>query len=184
MQVQTLQRLGMMLVALLAWSGVASAQHWLPALTPTTAQGVPFKPGSTALQLTDGTIMVQEYASSTWWKLTPDEHADYTTGTWSKLAPSVAYDSNQEKVPYAPRLFASAVLPDGKVIVEGGEYEGNSSPIKTRTNKGAIYDPVTNVWKPVLAPLEDRKLSVQLVADRRPCKIPLCTDGDWGSILP
>jgi hypothetical protein len=31
MRRQILQRLGMVLVALLAWSGVASAQSWLPA---------------------------------------------------------------------------------------------------------------------------------------------------------
>jgi hypothetical protein len=53
MRRQTWQRLGGLLVALLAWSGVASAQSWLP---------VPkggFNAGSVALQLTDGTIMVR-----------------------------------------------------------------------------------------------------------------------------
>ena len=65
--------------------------------------------------------MVQQNASSNWWKLTPDEHADYTTGTWSQLAPSQWLDG-MENLNYAPSDFASAVLPDGRVIVMGGEY--------------------------------------------------------------
>jgi len=166
MRRHTPHRRGILWVALLAWYGVASAQSWLPAPTPTAAQGGAFKPGSTALQLTDGTIMVQEYASSTWWKLTPDEHANYNTGTWSKLASSVAYNAAGAIVPYAPRFFASAVLKDGSVIVEGGEYTYNvdgTSQGRTRTNMGAIFDPTKGpigadgtpigAWTPVLAPL-------------------------------
>jgi len=157
MRTQTLSKLVILLGALLAWSGVASAQQWVPAPTPTADQGGAFKPGSTALQLTDGTIMVQEFTSSTWWKLTPDEHAHYNTGTWSKLASSVAYSPLDQItiVPYAARLFSSAVLPDGRVIIEGGEYTYNpdgTSQGATRTNMGAIYNPVTNVWTPVHPP--------------------------------
>src|ERR1700681_2140394 len=134
-----LQKLWILSVALLAWSGVASAQSWLKAPKPPR----PFNAGSIALQLTDGTIMVQEHATSNWWKLTPDEHADYDTGTWSPLHPS----------PHAPDRFASAVLPDGRVIVEGGEYTWvKGKKYKTDTNLGAIYNPVTNHWTPVAAP--------------------------------
>jgi hypothetical protein len=154
MRRQTWQRFGMLLVALLAWSGVANAQHWLPVPTPKTGD---FKPGSIALQLTDGTIMVQEYASSKWMKLTPDEHADYTTGTWSPLSPSTWTSASGARVVYAPRFFASAVLPDGRVIVEGGEYQyGNgptNPPTAKRTNLGAIYDPVADCWTPINPPV-------------------------------
>ena len=163
MRKQTLQRLGMLLLALLAWSGVATPQRWLPA-----PKG-PFKAGSTALQLTDGTIMVQEFGSPNWWQLTPDEHADYTTGTWSELAPSLLLNGNGGFVTYAPHDFASAVLPDGRVIVEGGEYiwvgggynsAGDWVPgveKKTWTNLGAIFDltkgyPGMGLWTPVKAP--------------------------------
>ncbi len=68
----------------------------------------------TALLLTDGTVMVHQYSSQNWWRLTPDNTGSYLNGTWSQLG-SMA--SN-----YGPLYFASAVLADGRVIVEGGEY--------------------------------------------------------------
>jgi hypothetical protein len=143
---QTTVRLGMLITAALAWPGVAGAQSWL------TVQRLPradFRAGN-ALQLTDGTIMVQEYGTSNWWKLSPDENANYSTGTWSQLAsattPALPMD-------YAPFQFAAAVLPDGRVIVEGGEYTfSGGKRSKTNTNQGAIYDPVLNTWTPVPAP--------------------------------
>jgi hypothetical protein len=59
-------------------------------------------------------------------------------------------------VQYAPLANASAVLPDGRVIVMGGEYNwlgnkySNGEPVWT--SLGAIYDPVANTWTPVSAP--------------------------------
>src|SRR4029077_3946165 len=50
---------------------------------------------------------------------------------------------------YAPLYYASAVLPDGRVIVEGGEYNFFSA---VWTNLGAIYDPARNKWKSVAPP--------------------------------
>ena len=48
------------------------------------------------------------------------------------------------------RLYhASAVLPDGRVIIEGGEYNFLQA---VWTNLGAIYDPVTNTWTSVAPP--------------------------------
>ena len=44
---------------------------------------------------------------------------------------------------YQPLYYSSAVLPDGRVIVEGGEYNMGHG---AWTNKGAIYDPKTNTW--------------------------------------
>src|SRR4029077_14900128 len=40
-------------------------------------------------------------------------------------------------------------LSGGRVIVEGGEYNGDS---ETWTNQGAIYDPVANTWTAVAPP--------------------------------
>ena len=50
---------------------------------------------------------------------------------------------------YAPLYFASAVLADGRVLVEGGEYNNG---VGDETNLGAIYDPTTNIWTKVNPP--------------------------------
>jgi hypothetical protein len=92
-------------------------------------------------QLTDGTVMAQGGAYSDWWRLTPDDTGSYVNGTWTKLA---SLPSG-----YAPDAFASAVLADGRLIVEGGEYNNGNF---TLTNRGAIYDPSTNVWTSVAPP--------------------------------
>ena len=91
--------------------------------------------------LTDGTILVHQYNSNAWWKLTPDINGSYVNGTWSQAASMQAG--------YAPLYFANAVLPDGRVIIEGGEYN-NLVPVWT--NQGAIYDPVADVWTTVNPP--------------------------------
>jgi hypothetical protein len=68
----------------------------------------------------------------------------YINGTWTQIA------SLQSG--YAPKLFASAVLPDGRGIIEGGEYNFNASDFGTR---GAIYDPTAGAagrWTPVSPP--------------------------------
>jgi uncharacterized repeat protein (TIGR03803 family) len=107
---------------------------------------------STPLLLTDGTVMIQQYCSPNWWQLIPDSKGQYATGTWTKtLAPS----------PYGPLYYASAVLPDGSVIIEGGEYAGNgmSCPEK-ETNMGAIFTPPpywtggSGTWATVQPPTE------------------------------
>ena len=50
-----------------------------------------------------------------------------------------------------PLYFASAVLPDGRYIMNGGEYNNGAD---AWTKLGAIYDPVANVWTAV-TPLPD-----------------------------
>jgi hypothetical protein len=139
---RTLQRLGILFVALLAWSGAASAQEreWVPLTGISTP---PFLVG-VALQLTDGTILVQQHSTPFWWVLHPDEFGHYNTGTWSQFPSTMPFD-------YAPTYFASAVLPDGRVIVEGGEENFASH---ADTNKGAIYDPVTAFWNVVDPPMD------------------------------
>jgi len=63
----------------------------------------------TMLLLTDGTVMVQG-PRNTWMRLTPDSSGSYIDGAWSTIAPMSI-----------PRLYyASQVLPNGKVWVEGG----------------------------------------------------------------
>ena len=47
-------------------------------------------------------------------------------------------------------VFRFAVLPDGRVVVIGGEYNTNSSATNPATaidsNIGFLYDPATNSW--------------------------------------
>jgi hypothetical protein len=93
------------------------------------------------LLLTDGTVIVQSGGCQDWWRLTPDEHGSYTNGTWSQLA-SLPSD-------YSPLYHSSAVLPDGRVIIMGGEYNFFNA---VWTNLGAIYDPIANTWTPVSPP--------------------------------
>src|SRR5262249_20368102 len=75
-------------------------------------------------------------------KLTPDANGSYRNGTWSEIAP----------MPYIAIGTAQAVLADGRVIIEGGEYTGVNEDF-TLTNQGAIYDPVANSWISVQPPL-------------------------------
>ena len=85
--------------------------------------------------------MLADDGCQDWWKLTPDEFGSYVNGTWTQLA---SLPSG-----YSPLYHSSAVLPDGRVIIEGGEYNF-LTPVWTA--QGAIYDPVSNTWTPVAPP--------------------------------
>jgi hypothetical protein len=120
---------------LLALSGVSQAQ------TLQTLVHQPPNGAGLGFLLTDGTVMFQGNSLADWWKLTPDSSGSYLNGTWAQLAnlPSG----------YVPDAFASAVLADGRVLVEGGEYNFGQF---TLTNLGAIYDPLANTWTSVAPP--------------------------------
>jgi hypothetical protein len=108
--------------------------------------------GGSAFLLTNGTVMVQEsksadlyflgiprlaYATSRWWKLTPDAFGSYANGSWSRLADSHV----------ARTFYASAVLADGRLVVCGGEYSDTTGAVvQDWTNTCEIYDPVRNAW--------------------------------------
>jgi hypothetical protein len=113
-----------------------------------TWQDVTKAPGSlvSPLLLTDGTVIAQSGDTPYWYKLTPDNTGSYAHGTWSSIANLPLVNGAQ----YAPLYHASAVLPDGRVIIEGGEY--NNSNHGVWTNAGAIYDPVADSWTPVAPP--------------------------------
>ena len=112
------------------------------------------------LLLTDGRILAHEepncnigpncagFDFTAWYALTPDASGSYINGTWSQVA-SMPPD-------YAPLYFSTAVLPDGKVLAEGGEYlcptAGQCAPEGQWTNLGAIYDPASNRWTSVNPP--------------------------------
>jgi hypothetical protein len=96
-----------------------------------------------SFQLTDGTVLVQGGSCTDWWKLTPDITGSYVNGTWTQEASFPAG--------YSPYAGSSAVLADGRLIFEGGEYL-NCGGTFTLTNLGAIYDPVANTWTAVAPP--------------------------------
>jgi hypothetical protein len=86
--------------------------------------------------LSDGTVMVEGGGvSKNWYRLTPDSAGSYVNGAWSSLA-----SMGTERL-----YFASNVLTDGRVFVEGGEYSGPSGA-QNVTSTGEIYNPVTNTW--------------------------------------
>jgi hypothetical protein len=41
---------------------------------------------STELLMTDGTVMVQDFCTSNWWRLTPSSSGSYINGTWTQAA--------------------------------------------------------------------------------------------------
>ena len=113
-----------------------------------TWTALPPAPGglTTPLLLTDGTVIVSKADTKEWFKLTPDINGNYANGSWSHIAPMPVINGVQ----YAPLYHSSAVLPDGRVIMMGGEYNGTNTPVWT--NLGAIYDPVANSWTAVETP--------------------------------
>jgi hypothetical protein len=127
--------LGITLAACLTFTSISTAQKWQSLKHPPTFQT------DTAVLLTDGRAMVHEYNSPNWWALTPDSTGSYINGTWKQLG-SMPSD-------YAPLYFASQVLPDGRVLVEGGEYNFLS---QDETNLGAIYNPLFDTWENVSPP--------------------------------
>jgi hypothetical protein len=115
----------------------AMAAGWQPVTAP-----APFgaNGAGTALLMTDGTVMIGDNESA-WYSLAPDNTGNYVNGTWTAKASLPGH--------YGPLYFASAVLADGKLIVNGGEYNFYE---EVETNQGAIYDPLTNVWTAVAPP--------------------------------
>jgi hypothetical protein len=146
-------RLALAACAALLAPATATAGTWQTLVTPPPAPDILDKNGNdlgpggagAPLLMTDGSIIVQNSggggADGRIMKLTPDNTGSYVNGTWSFIA----------RLPYDPIANAQAVLPDGRVLVEGGEYTG-PSPQFLLTNKGAIYDPVKDKWTSVKGP--------------------------------
>ena len=97
--------------------------------------------------LTDGTVLAQGYNNSDFWVLTPDKTGSYVNGSWKQVG------SLQSG--YSPSADASQVLADGRVIIQGGEYNfGNF----TLTNLGAIYDPIKQTFSSLKHPPKWRNI--------------------------
>ena len=100
----------------------------------------------TALLQTDGTVLMHEWCTSKWFRLTPDNKGNYANGTWT----------NAGSLPsgYFPFFFASEILPDGRMIINGGEYNSSDGNCGggAWTNKGALYDNTSDTWVAVSPP--------------------------------
>jgi hypothetical protein len=92
-------------------------------------------------------VLIQDAGFPDWWRLAPDSSGSYVNGTWSQVASLPGS--------YSPLYHSSAVLPDGRLIIEGGEYLLNADQTSLDpawTAQGAIYDPVADTWSPVAPP--------------------------------
>ena len=110
--------------------------------------GIDYGPGGAAgpLLMTDGGVLIQNNGyngeDGSILKLTPDSNGSYVNGTWTQLASK----------PFISTAASQAVLADGRIIIEGGEYSNYEYDFLL-TNQGAIYDPVSNTWTSVPPPL-------------------------------
>jgi len=147
------------------------ALHNQPPFTTNACNGG--LPGaSNPLLLTDGTVIIQDAGCPDWWRLTPDKTGSYVNGTWAQIA---SLPSG-----YSPLYHSSAVLPDARVIIMGGEYNVVAGVYFTPewTAQGAIYDPISNVWKKVAPP--PFFTPIQILAPPSP---PTQTIGDAQSVV-
>jgi hypothetical protein len=100
----------------------------------------PFSSAGQVLLLTTGQVLLHDNGSN-WYTLTPDNTGSYINGTWAQVA---SLPSG-----YEPLYYASAVLPSGDVIINGGEYNNGQA---VWTTLGAYYNVKFNTWTPVAPP--------------------------------
>ncbi len=136
---------GIALLALLAWSSIASAQEPFTAGTWTPTKHAPASAVAHAVLLNDGSVLVNsmffQNHPDPWYRLVPDKTGSYINGTWS----------NAGTLPngYNPLYFASSLLPSGQVVVMGGEYNNGKG---VWTTLGALYNPNSKTWTSLTAP--------------------------------
>ena len=165
---RVLRAVSLACAVLLAGLNVVSAQSW----TPLTNQPT-FSPSAEFL-LTDGRVLMQDYSATDWWVLTPDINGSYVNGTWSQVASMPATFN------YAPLFYASAVLPDGRLAILGGEYNFGNEAF---TNLGAVYNPTTNEWKALVAPRDVTDIRTHIVnpspGSEGDAASVVLANGDW-----
>ena len=112
-------RKSLLAAALLAGTSLgAMAGTVTPLTNATPPDGVVY-----GFLLTDGTILFQGGLLIDFYRFKPDKSGSYVNGT---LFPAAALPPN-----YIPNATSGGVLPDGRVLLIGGEYtllSNNSSP--------------------------------------------------------
>ena len=146
MSIRGLARLVPLALLLLLLIPSAAHAQW-------TAVAAPGAFLDTCVLLTDGRAMCHVYNTNRWRVLTPDINGNYATGTWADTAnmpngvdASIPACSGAGGCIFAPTYYASQVLPDGRVVVVGGEYLAVTGNNPVWTNIGFMYDPVANTW--------------------------------------
>ena len=113
------------------------AAHLTPRFQRGTSQPPDFM--QLAFLMTDGSILAQGDSNwGSWYKYVPDASGSYADGTWTTVA---SLPSG-----YAPDAYAGTVLPDGRLLISGGEYNIPGNYDLQLVNLGAIYDPLKNTW--------------------------------------
>jgi hypothetical protein len=101
-----------------------------------------------ALQLPNGDLMVhgsgtttseEDEPSADWYEITPDDTGSYVNGTWTTLASMNA----------ARMDFSTDVLPNGQVLVVGGEFASDG---KVTINNVKQYSDSVELFTPAYAP--------------------------------
>ena len=126
-------------------SGPAKSGTWTALTNPFPGPVNSVNGPETSLLMMDGSVITHDACTTRWYRLTPDSKGSYSNGTWSKIA---AMPSG-----YGPLYFASQILPNGNLIMNGGEYNiSNKCNGGTWTNLGAWYDAKKDKWVSVSPP--------------------------------
>jgi len=139
-----IRTLGLAVLPFLMWSALVNAQTPFTAGKWTKVTNNPPDVVGHMLLLTDGSVLtINASCNSTgvWYRLVPDSTGSYIHGKW--------VNGGTLPAGYNPLYFASAVLPNGNVIIMGGEYDGCNA---VWSSKGAMYNSKTGHWTSVAAP--------------------------------
>jgi Galactose oxidase, central domain len=116
-------------------------------VTPLPPNHLPFDGVVYGFLLTDGSILFQGGLLQDFYRFFPDKSGSYVNGTYFNVA-SLPPD-------YIPYATSGGVLPDGRVLLIGGEYLLENQTVGlvfTLTNKMAVYDPKADTWTMVAPP--------------------------------
>ena len=130
--------------ALLAGTSLGAMAAGTATVTPVTnvpADGVIY-----GFLLTDGSLLFQGGLLQDFYRFKPDSKGSYANGT---LYPAASLPPN-----YIPYATSGGVLPDGRVLLIGGEYTllSNNTLTFAFTNQMAIYDPNADTWTMIAPP--------------------------------
>jgi len=131
-----------LVAALLAGTSVSALAQTVTPLT----NGPPFDGVVYGFLLTDGSILYQGGLLNDWYRFRPDKTGSYVNGTY--------YPAAGLPPDYIPYATSGGVLPDGRVLLIGGEYLllSETNLAFELTNKMAIYDPKKETWTEIKPP--------------------------------
>src|SRR4051794_18578188 len=128
-----------MRIRILALSLALTAAAFAPALAGTIKQLTHQPPNGAivTMQMTDGTVVAQDYTENGFWKLAPD-----TAGSCGRGAGTHIENPRGRSAPYAK---AESVLPGGRFVFAGAK---NNHPTFAFTNKSRRKTPLLTSGPP------------------------------------